>query len=71
MQGEAVLFMNLKHKCYLQTSFQSLSKDLTDRWTVDCAPLKPGAIWKAAEGIYFPTNSDEFGSADGSRAEDL
>jgi hypothetical protein len=63
-QGDAVMFMNLKNKCYLQTGFQTQAKDLPDKWAVECGGITSGAVWKAAEGIYFPTNADEFGSGD-------
>jgi hypothetical protein len=61
LQGDSVLFVNLKHKCYLQTSFRNQIKDLPDKYAVECGGLVSTAVWKAAEGIYLPTHPVESG----------
>jgi hypothetical protein len=70
-QGDAVLFMNLKHKCYLQTGFQETAKGAIDKYAVNCRGIASGALWKAVEGIYFPINADEFGESDRTMDADL
>jgi hypothetical protein len=52
--GDGIVLKNIKHKCYLQTNFTDRTSDVPNKYLVTCGPMSKWAIWKAAEGIYFP-----------------
>jgi hypothetical protein len=58
-QGGEIMLQNLKYKCWLQTGFDQHVKDAPDKYTVTCGGIAAGAVWRAVEGMYFPTQADE------------
>ena len=51
-----ILIVNLRNKCMLRTGFEKFQ----NKFAVNCTTeLDKGAVWKSAEGIYFPVHSAE------------
>jgi hypothetical protein len=63
-RDEQIQLRNTRHGCYLTTTLEGREKETVNRFNVTCTKLSRGAVWKAAEGVYFeadqtPTRSDE------------
>jgi hypothetical protein len=49
---------NAKHGCYLGSTLKGREKETINKFSVTCGRLNAGAVWTAAEGIYFEEKSD-------------
>jgi hypothetical protein len=56
-QGDSIFLINLKYKCYLTTSFAAM--EFPNKYEVGCGKMSANAVWKAAEGIYFPSEASD------------
>ena len=59
MQDEEILLQNFKYKCYLSSSLSERIRDQDNKFVVDCRELSPDAVWRAAEGVYFPPHEEK------------
>ena len=58
-QDQEIVLQNFKYKCYLSSSFDEKIPEKTNKFLVDCRDLSPDAVWRAAEGIYFPPHQEK------------